>query len=309
MSKKHRTKKRKAQAKGDGGVLTAVLVWVGVAISAALLALLIGNLLGDTADGLPSGVEKPPLYQHEGTGAPTVDAVLLDIGSKNDADIASAVSKLQDRSDVSIVLRGEDGRIRYSSEIAGAVTGTLSGASLKAATEALKDKGIYISGCFYSRISTANNENTADAIASYESALILEAAEAGVDDILVLGMPTDETGIAYASALFKKVRDKSPELKLGAAIDYKSFEDGRAAYLIETYSRIADFCSIDTRAAFSETTNAAAIVSKNLFYFEKYPIRVLISELGSADRMAQVKALNELGIYNIQSAGIYSAAG
>ncbi|MBE6599874.1 MAG: hypothetical protein E7640_01535 [Ruminococcaceae bacterium] len=308
MGKKHRTKKR-SQGGEKSGALTAVLIWAAVALAAAALALVIGNLLGDKADGIPSGEEKPPLYEYDGTGAPEINALMIDIDGKSNKEIEAAISKLNDGSDASISLRGDDLKLKYDSEIALAVTGNSGTADLTNAVKFMKDKGLYISACFYTAIASVESASAAEAMSDYESALMLEAISAGVDEIVILGMPTNDTGIAYASSLFKKVRDKAPEAKLGAAFDYTEFSEGRAGYLIEGYLKFADFCALDAKAAFAHGTNAAAVASENLFYFENYPLRVLIADLGKSDRAAQVKALNQLGIYNIQSASTYSAAG
>ena len=308
MGKKHRTKKRR-QGGEKSGALTAVIIWGAVALGAVILALIIGNILGDAADGIPSGEEKPPLYEYDGMGASEIDALMLDIGGKSNKEIEAEVSKLRDKSDVSISLRGEDLKLKYDSEIAFAVMGDAGTADLVGVAKLLKNKGMYISACFYTAIASVESVGASEAMSDYESALMLEAISAGVDEIVILGMPTNDTGIAYASSLFKKVREKAPDVKLGAAFDYTEFSDGRAGYLTESYLKFADFCAVDARAAFAHGTNAAAVASENIFYFEKYPLRVLIADLGKADRATQVKALNQLGIYNIQSASTYSAAG
>ncbi len=289
-------------SQGGKRVLITVLVWVGVTVAAVILALLIGNVLGDAADGIPGSEDAPPLYEYNGQGAPTVDAVLFELGVDSPASLRSG-------SDVSIVLRGENLYMQYSSSVAAAVSGVAGGAAdLRLTVDELDKKDIYVSGCFYSAISKANGSEAIHAVTDYEAALMIEAINAGVDEILVLGMPTDSGGIAYASALFSKVRESAPDIKLGAAVDYSGFKSGDAAYLIDSYLKFADFCAIDTRGALSFGTNAETVVSENLFYFERYPLRLLISDMGDADRMAQVRSLNSLGIYNIQSAPLSSSA-
>ena len=311
MNKRHRAKRHRSNMSAESrGALKSVLIWVGAALFAVLLTLIVGNLLGNAADKIPDSEKVPPIYEGSGKGAPSVDAVLFDISKRTDIDMPAALSKLADGCDVSIALRGGDLKMCYRSDVALAVTGNVGGyCDLSSTVGLLSQRNIHISACFYSGLAVADTEASRDALIAYESALIFEAVNAGIGEILVLGLPTDSDGIAYASKLFSAVRDKAPDLILGAAVGYEGLATGDAAYAIDTYARFANFCALDTSTALNAGTNAATVVSENTYYFEKYPLRLLISDMGGADRAVQVKSLNQLGIYDIQSVALYSAAG
>lgn len=289
-----------------------VLIWVGAALFAVILALVIGNALGDEAErlnGYGDGAA-PEIYEYDGENVAPVNAPMLELRGATNDSFAAAVDALTGKTEaVSLVLR-ESGAPNYRSEIAKAVTGTAGGsAELEECVSRLVAKGIYVSGCFYVAFDSAASKSARDAAVEYEAALICEAARAGVDEILLMGIPTDSEGIATLSELCKRVREKEPELILGAAVSYTGFKDGNAAALLESLTRFADFCAIDTVGALASGTNAAAFAQSVLYYFERYPLRLLIEDLGAADREAQTKALAALGIYNVQSVSKFEVAG
>ena len=140
-----------------------------------------------------------------------------------------------------------------------------------------------------------------NAAIDYEAALIAEAFDAGVDDIVVLGLPTDSEGAAYASRLFQRVREKFENARLGAAFNIGELNSGSGSAVLEIYSKFADFCAIDARGA--------SVTEDMLYYFERYPLRVLIDGSSVSERGAQKAALAKLGIYSIQSIDKQEIAG
>ena len=105
MSKKRRVKKYKfALSAGSGRVVTAVLVWVLAALLAVAGALAIGNFLGDKADSIAPEDAAPPLYEYSGEDVPAVDALFVDLRSKNNESLEKIAEKLGE-GDVSLMLR------------------------------------------------------------------------------------------------------------------------------------------------------------------------------------------------------------
>ncbi len=312
MSRRRRVRKHKSKISAESGkALAVVFIWIGAALFAVLLALFVGNLLGDIADSIDLSDGAPPIYEYGGEAVGDISAALFEIRGHSDDSLAAAVANLAEGCDISITLNDSSGTMNYRSQIALSVTGNIGGTcDLTAALSAFKARGIYVSGCFYSSFASAGSNAARLAAIEYEAALIAEAIDAGVDDVVIFGLPTDSDGIAYASSLFSKVREKaSRNAYLGAAVSYSRFDIGDAAYAIEAYNKFTDFCAIDASGVSSLGTTAAGAAEKILYYFERYPLRLIIADGGYADRELQIKALAGIGIYNIQSVGKISVAG
>ena len=280
------------------------LVWVGSALFAVLLALFIGNLLGDAAEKAPQSGGVPPLYEYSGNAVEAADAIYFELNGHTDSSVSNAASAVKNGADISCILRNARGTT-YRSAVSYAVDKSEGGLfDLAALMDIFKSKDIRVIGCFYSEFGSAKTDRARSAAIEYEASLIAEAFDAGVDEILVFGLPTDKEGIALSSELFKKAREKATGAIIGAAFGYKLFESEDAAYAIDTYHKFADFCAVDTSGALRAGTNAASVVSPVLYYFERYPLRVLLEDMGESDRNAQKEALGNLGIYDIQSVPI-----
>ena len=77
--RKHRTNR----STESNRTVTAILVWIGVAVLAVVLALLIGNTLGGKASKYkPDGYGDGFLYEYKANDVPPVNAVPLIIKGK-----------------------------------------------------------------------------------------------------------------------------------------------------------------------------------------------------------------------------------
>ena len=304
--RRRRGKLRTPMAADSKRGLCAVLIWVAAAVFAVVCAIIIGNVLGGAANAPQR--EKAELYAYEGKPADAANAVYFETNGHTEQSVTKAASALENGSQISFILRGAHGRApNYRSEISLAVTGSAGGAfELSSLIGVLNEKGVRAIGCFYSVFSTVKGE-ARDALVDYEASLIAEAYEAGLREVLVLGLPTDRDGAAKASELFAKIREKAPDILLGSAVGRSAFASGDAAYVIDTYYKFSNFCTVDTSGAFAEGSSAAAFAKNYAYYFEKYPLRLLVEDRGEADRAATLAELSELGIKDVQSIPIASA--
>ncbi len=290
--------------------LAVIFIWVGAALFGALVALIVGNVLGGVADSNGTADDAaPPIYEYDAGGAPSICASCLSLEAKAASDILLQIEKIPAGEAISVVLR-DHGRLLYRSDIAYAVTGDRGGAlGLSEFVPTLKDKGCYLSGCFYVEFDSASGEAAMNAAMEYETALICEAFSAGFDEIVLMGVPNTSEGAAQLSKLCKMIRERCPKAVLGAAVSSSDFSNGKAALLLAEFEKFADFSAIDTSGLLNSGTNAAKFAEGVLYYFEKYPIRLLIEDLGARDLEIQLSALATLGIYNVQSIGSTKAAG
>lgn len=290
--------------------LAVIFVWIGAAIFGALIALIVGNVLGGVADShsILDGAASP-IYEYEADGVPSISAQCLDLEVKAQSDVFLQIDKIARGEAVSAVLR-DHGRLLYSSDIAHAVTGDRGGVlSLSDFVPKLKEKDCYLSACFYVEFDSASTAEAMNAAMEYEAALIGEIFESGFDEIVLMGVPNTSEGAAQLSKLCQMIRERCPEAIIGAAVSSSDFSNGKAALLLAEFEKFADFAAIDTSGLLNSGTNAANFAEGVLYYFEKYPIRLLIEDLGARDREIQLAALAKLGIYNVQSIGSAKAAG
>ena len=279
--------------------MAVIFIWIGAATLALIAALIIGNTLGDTADknagALVPGGEKP-IYSYEGEDVKPISAhCLTSLSSKTVAALDPSVEA------VSVNLRKLTGEPAYHSPLALAVTGDAGGSSdLETVIGELKSRSIYVSGVFHSKFDSYSNANIRAGVLDYEASLICEALEGGVDEIVIVGLPTDSASLAEASLLFHKVRERKADAVLGAAMPYGLLESGGAAAFIENYGGFASFIAINTEGLMSTSETSAGLAEKHLIYFERYPLRLIIEAADKSNGKLQMEKLAGLGIYNVQ---------
>ena len=299
MKRKHR-KRRDPVSSDKKQTTTTVIIWSASLLIAVIFSLIIGNLLGKSSNKINTDNSVPTFsYTYEGGAVPPVKAQILNISSAN---IQASIDSLRSSvSAVSLYLRRGNGAPAYKSLVSSAILNTTGSADLLQIIQDLHKKDIYVSACFDSHSFEVEDKTARDAAIAFEAAMIAEIADAGVDDIVILGLPVNDAGIAYASELFKKIREINPNAVLGAAIDYKHIMSPNGAAAVEDYSKFADFCAVDASNAQSNGTSALNVANSLLYAFEVYPLRLLIGVSGDADFEAQSKAIKELGITNIQA--------
>lgn len=299
-----RQRRRKYRSSSSEGKLKlrVALIWTGAAVGALFLALLIGNILGKAADGMPDGTSggATELYKYKTDDLPPIDAHYLGLSGQTDETFVSSAEALSAGTKAVSLCLKSGAYPDYRSEVCYALTGNYGGsADLKTALSHLKGKGLYVSCFFGSSVAGAVGDYASDAATEYEAALILEAFDAGADEVILTGLPTDREGMARVSQVCRRVRESVKEAKLGAAVSYGSLSVcENVGYVIDTYLSFADVFCLDASVGGEESA-----VSSLEYYFKNYPIRLLISDSGSDDRAAKVTRLNELGIKNIQSVG------
>lgn len=305
-----RQRRRKYRSQSPEGWLRlrVALIWTGAAVGALLLALIIGNILGNSADAMPGGGAggATELYKYKAGDSAPVDAYYLGLSGQNDETFAASVELLPAGvKAVSLCLKS-GAYPNYRSEVCFALTGSYGGElDLKNAVSALKRKGLFVSCFFDSTVAGAAEGYALSAATEYEAALILEVLSAGADEVVLTGLSAEREGMARVSQVCRRVRETVKEAKLGAAVSYGSLSTcENVGYVIDTYLSFADVFCLDVSVGGEENA-----VSSLEYYFKNYPIRLLISDSGSDDRAAKALKLRELGIQNIQSVRRSSGGG
>ncbi len=295
--RKHRTHK----SAESNRTVTAILVWIGVAVLAVVLALLIGNTLGNEASKYQSdGYGDSFLYEYNADDVPPINALPLIIEGKTNTSLESAVNSFEKGSQVSIYVKSGDDIPFYASKVYEAVYEVSGEVDISALTEKLHENNIYVSVCFDCTSHLEADTFAKDAKRAIETAMIGELLNAKVDEVVILGLPTDDAGISNYAKLFCEIRQKKPDAVLGAGIKYRDLLSSNGAYALKRYSEFADFCAVDSSECKAFGESIKSVAEKLLYSFKTYPLRMLIGITGESDRTSQTDELKSLGIINIQ---------
>ena len=296
--RKHRTNK---SSEGNRTVIV-ILVWVGVAVLAVVLALLIGNALGNEASKYkPNAQDDSFLYEYSSNDVPPINAMPLIIDGKTNSTLESAINSFEKDSQVSIYVKSGDSVPFYRSEVYKSLYGVSGAVDMSALTEKMHEKNVYVSVCFDCTSHLEADRFAKEAKRAIEAAMIGELLNAKVDEIVILGLPSDDSGISHYAKLFYEVRQKKSDAVLGAGIDYRDILSGSGAYALKRYTEFADFCAVDSSESKALGETAKSVAEKLIYSFKTYPLRMLIGITGESDRISQADTLKSLGIINIQA--------
>ena len=195
----------------------------------------------------------------------------------------------------------ESGVPSYRSSVYKAVVENVGTFDLATVVSLLQNKEIYVSACFICKSFYVEDENARNALIAVEAAIIAEAANAGVDDIVICGLPVTDLGISYVARLFSEIRKLSSNAVLGASVNYDKVVSESGAAAIKDYSEFADFCAIDLSQSQNNGVSLEKSLNSLIYLFEVYPLRILMSISGSADFYAQSEILKSVGINNYQA--------
>lgn len=296
-----------------------ILIIVISAVVIFGLSLLLGYYLRTQVDTMPKRGDLPAEMLSGQLPADTSDASKISImapdlpldGIPDAAAVAAAVEELVlgSREAVSLCLRDDAGEVYYRSAVAQNLTGQQpDGVDLSLLLPALRDADIYTSAMFGVTAFTAPGTGEGDLLYAYESSLIAEIGSAGIDEILLTGLPVTVDTLDAVSDFLGEVRRQLPDsVQLAVAIPAALTREAAGTVLIKQLSLYADTIALDLRDLSLSEEETLADAAAELFtdaslYFSKYNMRVL---LPAADRetFAALRQSMELnGIHNWQSA-------
>ena len=283
------------------------------------LSLLLGQYLRTRVDTMPPRGEIPAEMLSGQLPADTSDASKVSImapdlpldGIPDAAAVATAVEELMlgSREAVSLCLRDDAGEVYYRSAVAQNLTGQQAeGVDLSLLLPALRDAGIYTSAMFGVTAFAASDTGEGDLLYAYESSLIAEIGMAGIDEILLTGLPVTVDTLDAVSGFLGEVKRQLPDsVQLAVAVPAALTQEAAGTVLIKQLSQYADTIALDLRElSLSEGQSladaAAGIFTDASLYFSKYNMRVLLPA-ADRDTFAALRQSMELnGIYNWQSA-------
>lgn len=255
-----------------------------IALSALVLALIVGSILGGVADKTGGKVyERKNLHDFGGVeeaeerfvSVPTLDADYMSLSGLDNGDIRGALSDLAFGDGVAVLLFDGRGGVYYSSNLSGAGLSLTqqSSVTLSQLVDRAQDKGrasvgIFVSSALLEESATARILKKAE-----ELAILSEISTSGLDEILVLGLPSGEALSAEVNAY---VRDVSALLngrtRLGVAVDGTGKTDETARAVAATLE-YADRFVLDLRGLSNEELTAA--IERNAYYLTYYRMTVM----------------------------------
>ncbi len=308
---KRRRRRYKSQYSGaTDNVSYRIMIPVVCALGALLLAVVIGTLLDRTVKQDHNGTELPDEYKnvisHPFEGEVLRTPSLYCFAVSSDAVKNASFDFLDDvipngYDSVSFDLKNSDGALTFISEVEKAMDPDvkLDGRyDLANAVSAFEEKGLKTCGIFHC---TSYNYTGVTRIAqeALEVSVITEAGIAGVDEIVLMDLPTD-----YASSdrIFNFVSDAARKTVavVNVAIPHTVFSNEDIGEYLTYLSRCCDGLSIDL-TGFGYDPNDAAKICEYLdsiniiYYLERYNIRILLPS-AFAELCPILKAA---GYYNI----------
>ena len=261
------------------------LAIVGICVAAAIIVtLVIGNLLkrwldDDTLHRLTVGDEtekneesvKPSEVQN-------VNAYIYSFGGELE-DILGKTS-------ASVALNAPDGSPCYVSE----TTRHLGFPDEKKPMLSEKMESLvgfvpYVSGVFYTHALSYEGEGPRFAAAGEDAALMREFVRAGGSEILVFGLPAEETDavLSYLECLRFAVGD----VPIGVAVPLSVAASENGWYIISKLLTVCDFCALDVSAEptdesdadeFGVSPSSEAVIAAADYYVSAYGMRLALSE-------------------------------
>lgn len=257
--------------------------FAAVAVGALVLALILGLILGSVSEKSKlARLPKRPLTEFGGVEAPSeryaslldITGGMIDVAGMSESELKKAISR---RDGNAVGLLVFDGVLHYDSYTdVGYEEGGLDADSIADCAGAKSRYGV---ACF---ISTAfSEEDTAKR--AYEKgrelALLAELADAGFRELLIFGLPSEETFVSEVGLFLAQVSDFSPTTRVGVVLEGDA-KDGELARLVAATEAYADCFALDFRGMDKEDTEAA--VERNAYFLTQYRMRAILEEAAEA---------------------------
>ena len=290
-----RRRYRRRSHRSDTKLHPAVIVGICLA-TAVLITVVVGNLLtrwldDETFHRLTIGNEQPKEDQASSQNeVRMVNAYPFLLNDKLDAILGKTTA--------SISLNAPDGEPQYCSDM----TRYLGFADEKKPALDEKMQGLvgfvpYVSGVFYSNALSFEGDGPRFAAATDEAALMREFVRAGGSELLILGLPIDDSDavISYLESLRFAVGNDIP---IGVAVPLSVASSEYGWYYLSKLLTACDFCALDVTNELTiesdadelgNSPSAEAVIASADYCVSAYRMRLLLSEkqkllLGTLER-------------------------
>ncbi len=254
--------------------LAIVLIVVGAAfLLTVILGLLFNVWLDDEAyERLTKGEQKQE-EQNE-----TNKSYTRDIHADAYVFGKEAESVWESFYEISVTLNTPTGQINYTSEVVQFL-----------GMESISDRVLYeemgeahlfagfVSGVFYPQALYSEGADLQYAVAAKECALMQEFLHAGGSEILLCGVPLNQTDTASILRYVKQVKAMAGDSPVGVAVPLAVARAEGSWTLLESLAKECDFLAIDLTETVS-VGGAEQILTDARYYIQQYDMRVLLNE-------------------------------
>lgn len=207
------------------------------------------------------------------------------------------------------VMLGSAQSLNYTSDIAAAFAGVdMAQNKLEDYTSAMHRYEITACGYFYSSAFEYEDESMRLLRKSYEVALLAEAAQKGIDDILILGINVNEQNCAEVARYLEDINSAAKNCSVGIAITVGDLLlTNEEIYIAGAMKSSADFVALDLGSLdFSDINaendeknpqNLAQYLNEIKYYLSSYSLRLVFSE----KNQGFCKEAYDLGFTNTQA--------
>lgn len=295
--------RRTSSAKRGNKVWLIIVACVSFILLSVAISIAVGLALGERAEGYEESAQKLDISVKEHYSGDkkvrNVNAVAYQWGFGTSYYISQGIS------DFSVCLRDGDGFITYHSEVDVNIGGEtdMGSRKLSQAVGDIRDGGGYVCGYIYSDAFDESDTYMREIKKAYELALIREAAEGGVNDILLVGIDAGEERVGEIESFLCRAADAAGEATLGILIDPETVKKDED--LVKRLAAACDFLALDLRglskrADLAESEDEPSELYSTLdsmkYFVKVYSMRIVFS---SANERLRESAL-ELGVTGVQ---------
>ncbi|MBE6548013.1 MAG: hypothetical protein E7667_03940 [Ruminococcaceae bacterium] len=304
--KKHKYARRSSVNSKRKKVLPIVLIAVGAVAVLFAVAVGIGAYLRGKADRYEPHKQykfednSPP--QNQGGGS--VCAPLHKYGNS----IYALVSKGYDAISVSL---GTSSSVDFSTDITQSVSGAVCGETdLEKYAQDIHDNDAIACGYFYSEAFSISDENDRRIRKAYEISLLCDAAQKGIDDILILGINVDENNCDEVARYLSEIASAA-DGAVGIAVNAGVFLlSENEVYVAGKLKSACDFIAMDLtgldfsdvadqKEDFDEREELGNYLETLSYYISQYYARLIFSDANSK----YFDMVIEFGLPNTQVVG------
>ena len=272
MERRRRLRRHRSALYEDRrGKMLPWLILAAAVLIAAVVAVILGNVLGKQVEGLPPAGGNVTVTEGR-VPVPRLTADAFALGY----DISNM--KANGTTAVSVVLRDGNDSLTYRSETAIHMKRQTDGAvAVSAADEIayLHENEIYVCGVF-TALSGRMSGQARTAEEYYERSLLAEIAGNGIDAVLIDGLSFAEDDADASLAYLTSLHSAAPDTAIGVVLPPDVFRESGSESRLRAYLKSVDFFVMDLRGV-TDTDLLTDIIKDCTYCLCAFPVRLFLN--------------------------------
>lgn len=260
--------------------------FVAVAVSAIVLALIVGAILGAVAGGSQKkdvphrdlidfgGVEQPEVKYAE---LPSVQAGWIDLSGLDSSALRQVLKECEAGNAVAFVAYDGKQTVYFNTTLTDKTDAPLVERSEVTAADVVRRteaEEYYSIALFTVGVHNELDEQLRLIKTSQELALISELASAGINEIILCGLPTDSDDLEGVNRYVRQAFEVAGNTRLGILVSHEDALTSGISRLVGATNAYADSYVLDLRDA----ENAGNVIEKNAYFLTAYRMRLMLRE-------------------------------